>query len=412
MTRVDSMLLPDPALRDRIYPIISVDDHLNEPRHTFEGRMPEKYADSAPTMVRSDSGGDVWLYENTEMADNGLCNIVGRDQESWSTEPISLEEVRPGTWDINERVKDMDIDGVYAHVCFPSGAFGFGGRVFPMSKDQELGLASMRAYNDWHLEELAGAHPGRIIPMQLVWFTDPEIGAAEIRRNSERGFKAATFPDLPHKLLSTLPRIADPYWTPILQALEETETAVCLHLGSAAWTLSPIDMGKERYSSETPELTVPALFSASSMVAAHEWIFSGVPSKFPDLKICMSEGGIGWVPMTIDRLDYIRSHSGAAMSQHWKYDETPTEVLLNHFYFCMLDNPSSISAYELIGSDHIMVESDYPHSDSTWPDTQKLLADRFVNVEREAALNMSYRTAEKVFRHTVPSSWLQTTEIH
>lgn len=411
MSRPDPMFLPDPNPRERIYPVISVDDHLHEPSDVFEGRMPGKFEDQAPRRVQAAGGADGWLYEGKVTVASGMENVAGRDPESWSREPLRDEEVRRGSWDIHARVSDMDIDGVYAHVCFPSGAFGFGGRVFAASTDQELGLASMRAYNQWHLEYLAGTHPGRVIPMQMVWLTDPKIAAAEIRANAEKGFKAATMPDLPQHL--GLPRINDAYWHPILDALQETETPLCLHLGAGGWVLDPMpSREKDLTKDSSMDYTLAALFQACSMVTAVEWTFSGVPNRFPNLKIALSEGGIGWVQMTVDRLNYMMSHSGATLKRDWESEETPTETLLNHFWYCMIDNPSNLNAVDMIGSDRIMVETDYPHSDSTWPDTQKLLESRFSSLPVEDALNMAYRSAERLFRHEVPESWLQTTKIH
>jgi len=402
------MLLPDPTPRDRVYPVISVDDHLHEPKHVFDGRMPASFADRAPTRVELEDGSQRWAYEGQLLAESGLSNVAGRDSESWSRQPVRDDEVRKGSWDITARVADMDLDGVYAHTVFPSGVFGFSGRIIALSKDPELGFATMRAYNDWHLNELAGTHPGRIIPMQMVFYTDPARGAQEIRDNAERGFKAATLPDLPNHL--GLPRIGDPYWYPILEALEETETVACMHLGSGSWVLDPV--GDRVASFEGQDFTLAALFPASAMVTGIEWLFSGIPQRFPRLKIALSEGGIGWVPMAVDRLNYMMDNSGVALRRSWGGDMPPSEVLLNHFYFCMIDNPSNLNAVGMIGSDHIMVETDYPHSDSTWPDTQKLLHDRFQYMDKNDALNMAYRTAEKLFRHPVPESWLQTTQVH
>ncbi|MCW2495297.1 amidohydrolase family protein [Jatrophihabitans sp.] len=408
VNRPDPMILPDPAPRERIYPVISVDDHLHEPAHVFDDRMPVKFADRAPKRVELPDGSQRWDYEGQLLAESGLSNVAGRDSEAWSREPVRDDEVRRGSWDISARVADMDIDGVYAHTCFPSGVFGFSGRVLALSKDPDLGFATMQAYNRWHLEELAGTHPGRVIPMQMVFYTDPQRAAAEIRANAERGFKAATLPDLPQHL--GLPRIGDPYWTPILDALQETETVACLHLGAAGWVLDPIADRVQSF--EGQDFTLAALFPASAMVTGIEWTFSGVAQRFPKLKVALSEGGIGWVPMAVDRLDYMMEHAGVALRRSWVGEESPSELLRNHFWFCMIDNPSNLNAVDMIGSDHIMVETDYPHSDSTWPDTQKLVADRFAGLRPDDALNMAYRTAEKLFRHPVPESWLQTTQLH
>jgi predicted TIM-barrel fold metal-dependent hydrolase len=410
MVRPDPMLLPDPSTRERTYPVISVDDHVHEPADVFEGRLPSHLQDRAPVRIEDESGAQWWSYEGKLLAGSGLEDVAGRDPQAWLRTSMRDDEIRPGSHDIDARVADMDIDGVYAQICFPSGAFGWAGRVLQQSKDHELGLATLRAYNDWHLEYLAGTHPGRVIPMQLVWLHDPKVAAQDIRKNAERGFKAATLPDLPPHLGVGLPRISDPYWFPMFEALEETETAVCIHLGAGGWVINPFPNPDDPFSEDFARTS---LFQVSSMVTGMEWTFSGTPQRFPNLKIALSEGGIGWVPMAIDRLDFMMQHSGgASMRNSWKYELSPSETLLHHFYFCMIDNPSNLNSYKQIGSDHIMVETDYPHADSIWPDTQKLLLDRFADLPVDDAINMAYRAAEKLFRHPVPEEWLETTKVH
>ena len=104
-----------------------------------------------------------------------------------------------------------------------------------------------------------------------------------------------------------------------------------------------------------------------------EWLWSEYPLQHPDLRIAMSEGGIGWVAMLIDRLDNIIDRSGYGAG----WDERPADVLRRNFWFCTIDDPSTLGARARIGVDHIMVETDYPHADSSWPDTQELLEERF-----------------------------------
>ena len=104
--------------------------------------------------------------------------------------------MRRGSWDIHQRVVDMDLDGVFASVNFPSFLPGFGGgRIQTVTDDRDLALAVVRAWNDWHLEEWAGAYPDRIIPCQITWLHDPALAAGEIRANAARGFRAVSFPE-------------------------------------------------------------------------------------------------------------------------------------------------------------------------------------------------------------------------
>ena len=131
----------------------------------------------------------------------------------------------------------MAIDGVYASVNFPSGVTGFGGTLFSESKDQELGHACMQAWNDWIFEEWHGCYPDRIVPLGVTFLSDPEKGAAEIRRNAKRGFTAVTMPEQPHR--QGLPSIFDDYWEPIIAACSDTDTVLNLHVGPPGFAAMP-----------------------------------------------------------------------------------------------------------------------------------------------------------------------------
>jgi predicted TIM-barrel fold metal-dependent hydrolase len=381
---------------DRSHPtIISVDDHLIEPPDLFEGRMPAGLADRAPRIAEMPNGQQVWLYEDNVYANVGLNAVVGRPKDEWSMEPARFDEMRPGCYDIDERIKDMDAGGIWASLCFPSLIAGFCGAVFSQSKDPDLGLACVRAWNDWHLEVWAGRHPERIIPLQITWLNDPALAAEEIRRNAARGFKAVSFAEFPTKL--KLPSLHSGHWDPLLAACEETGTVLCLHTGSAGWAPIP--------SNDPPFELFPTLFPANALIAAADWLWSGVCVRFPDLRIAMSEGGIGWVVMLADRVDYVLDHSASGLeSGHWQGDLSPSEVLARNFWFCVLDDPGSVGAVvDRFGPGHVMVESDYPHADSTWPDTPEIVDRNFGHLDAATLRQVSYENAAALFDHPLPA---------
>ena len=255
----------------------------------------------------------------------------------------------------------------------------------------------MRAWNDWHHDVWAAAYPERIIPLQITWINDPQIAAAEVRRNAERGFKALSFPENPSNL--GLPSVHTDHWDPLLAACEETGTVVCLHTGSAAWTAAQ--------SPGAPLELATTLFPINGCAAAADWLWAKIPLRFPQLNVALSEGGIGWVPMLLDRLDYIRTHSGSGMSGAWTGDITPSEALQRKFWFCTIDDPTTLRVRDRIGVDHIMVEVDYPHADSTWPGTQELLAGRLRGIPGEEVDLMTHLNAARLFRHPLPPpSWM------
>ena len=199
--------------------------------------------------------------------------------------------------------------------------------------------------------------------MGITFLADPEVAAAEIRRNAARGYTAVSLPEQPHRL--GLPSLHSGWWDPVLAACVDTATVVCLHVGSSGMTT---DMALD---GPLVELA-GTLFSSLSLIACADWLWSVVPLRFPELKVVMSEGGIGWVPMLADRLDYVHGWSGHGRRAWPSTEVTPTEALLRNFWFCSLDDPSIWPIRDRIGVDHIMIEVDYPHADSTWPDTQRV----------------------------------------
>jgi predicted TIM-barrel fold metal-dependent hydrolase len=360
----------------------------------FVGRIPAKLVDRAPRVVTLDSGGDAWLYDNNTLPNVGLNAVVGRPVEEWSSEPARFQDMRRGAWDIEARVADMDIDGVYASLNFPSFLAGFGGaRLQTATPDLELALACVRAWNDWHIEEWAGRFPDRIIPAQIAWLHDPALGADEIYRNAERGFKAVTFPEAMENF--GLPSIHTSHWDPIMAACAETETVVCIHIGSAG-ALPAASPG-------APQDVPSVLFGTYAMSYTVEWLFSLIPVRFPGIKICVSEGGIGWVAALFDRLDHSTRYQ--EMFETWKgVDLSPAEVLRRNFWFCALDDPSAFVQAERIGVERILVEVDYPHADSVWPDTQEKLRHDLDALSDEVKRRITWQNASELFRHPVPDA--------
>ena len=387
------LLLPDPPPAEAIYTVISVDDHLVEPPWLFEGRLPTRYADHAPHVEQDDAGVQRWHFDGREFPQLGLNAMVGRiDRDDFTQEPSRFSDMRRGAWDIDYRIRDMDLAGIWASVCFPSLLAGFAGTVFSRAADQGLGLACVRAWNDWHHEVWAGTYPERIVPIQIPWLSDPFVAAEEVRRNAGRGFKAVSFSENPAN--QKLPSMHTTHWDPFLAACEETETVVCLHTGSSAWTAAS--------SPNAPLELYATLFPASALASAADWVWAKVPVRFPELKIAMSEGGIGWVPLLLDRLDYVVDHSARGSSGWTGVDLRPSEVLQRNFWFCTIDDPSMLALRHRIGIDHIMVECDYPHADSTWPDIQLLLEERLRDLPADEARKLTCENAARLFRHPLP----------
>jgi predicted TIM-barrel fold metal-dependent hydrolase len=385
------LFLPEPEPREVHATIISVDDHLVEPPGMFEGRLPAHLQDRAPRIVVNQWGHEVWEFDDQQFSQVGMNAVVGRRPDTVQVEPFRFDQMRPGCWDVDARVHDMDLNGVWASLSFPSMITGFCGRVYSQCSDPELGLATTRAFNDWVFDEWWQPHPKRIIPLGITWLTDPEIGAAEIRRNAERGFRSVTLPERPHQI--GLPSIFSDYWEPILQACADTDTVVSLHVGSSGIGEFPPDCG----AAIMP--LAATMFGPLSLHACIEWLWSGWPVRIPGLKIAMSEGGIGWVAMLLDRLDNLIDRSGYGLG----WDERPADVLRRAFWFCTIDDPSTIDTRHAIGIENIMVEVDYPHGDSTWPDTQDVIEKAWGHLPATERRALCSENAAALFRHPLPA---------
>jgi predicted TIM-barrel fold metal-dependent hydrolase len=288
----------------------------------------------------------------------------------------------------------MDLDGVYASLNF-SSALGFGGARLTQLDDPAFVLALVRAYNDWHLEEWAGFRPDRIIPCQIPYLFDAHVAADEIQANAARGYHTVTFPDMMH--LIGLPSLFSDYWDPFFAACEETGTVVSVHAcsGGVANKVDPA----------APIPTIATFFGAAQALhPAIEWLYAGIPARFPELRICLSEGGIGWVVGLLDRLEHeaARSRELGIWYSAWG-DSTPSELLLRNFVFCMLDDPTTLHRLRhVIGVDRICLETDYPHGDSSWPGSQEKWRGQFAGLPEDEVDQMAWKNAADLFHHPVP----------
>jgi len=354
--------------------LISVDDHVLEPGDLWLKRLPSKYHDVAPRLTVVD-GAEVWAYEDVRTRTSGLSATAGVDKEQWTMRGVEYGQMRRGCYDAAARIPDMDVAGILASLCFPSFP-RFCGQAFWEAKDKELALLCVRAYNDWMVEEWCAAAPGRFIPLIIIPLWDPHEAAAEVRRNAARGAHALCFSENPAPL--GLPTIWDPdrYWNPVWDACQETDTVICMHIGSSSRTPT--------VSSDFPwsfnQAWAAGVVTSGAMLT---WLLGPPFREFPGLKIALSEGGIGWMPYFLERATQIVDKRAALLARGeepgeggFHIDERKAldvrgldlyEVFRQHVYGCFIDDIHGVRNIREIGIDNVMIETDYPHSDSTWP---------------------------------------------
>jgi len=335
--------------------LVSIDDHVVEPPNMFHGRIPQKWADLAPRVVTDERGVDRWMYRGKQTGVVGLNAVVSWPPEEWGLDPTGYAEMRPAVYDIDARVRDMDRNGIAVSMCFPTFA-GFSAGHFNHCKD-EITVAMIQAYNDWHIEDWAGAYPARFIPLAIVPTWDPEIASAEIRRVAAKGCRGVSMPELPH--LEGLPSYHNlDFWGPVFQAFCDTGTVMCLHIGQG--------FGAIKGAPDAPIDNLIILACQVSVFAVQDLLWGPAMRTYPDLKLAWSEAGIGWIPFYLDRCD--RHYTNQRWLNRDFGGRLPSEVFREHSLACYVTDPMSLGLRREIGIDIIAWECDYPHSDSFWPD--------------------------------------------
>src|SRR3954469_24699681 len=371
--------------------IISVDDHVIEHATVWQDRLPEKYKDVGPRTIKErgnmqfvggvfsyepDENGaecDWWLYEDLKVPQTRLSAAVGFDRDEVKVTGITYEEMRRGCWDPKARMEDMDANWTEAQMCFPSFP-RFCGQTFMEAKDKELSDLCVQAYNDWMVEEWCGDSNGRLIPLIIVPLWDAELAAVEVRRNAARGVHAVCFSEIPSHL--GLPSIHTGLWDPFFAACAETDTVVCMHIGSSS--RMPATSG------DAPVAVAATLSFNNAMASMTDFLFSGVLVRFPTLKLAYSEGQIGWIPYVLERADTVWVEHRAWGGVRDTIPEPPSTYYYRQIYGCFFRDQHGIDALEKVGVDNITFETDYPHTDSTWPDTQKVAAELMDGLPEDA----------------------------
>ncbi|MGE0878809.1 MAG: amidohydrolase family protein [Acidimicrobiia bacterium] len=341
--------------------LVSIDDHIIEPDDMFDRHVPEKYKEHAPKHILMDDGIERWVFQGVASGSSGLNAVVTWPKEDWGMNPTSYAEMRPGAYDIHERVRDMNRNGVLASMNFPSFA-GFSARFFEEAKDKELALVMLKAYNDWTIDEYCPTYPGRFIPCGLIPVWDPQAMADEVRRLSAKGCHSVTMPELPH--VQGLPSYHDlAYWGPFFEAVSDEHTIVNLHIGQgfAAINTSPL----------APIDNLIILATQVSAIAAQDLLWGGAFFKYPNLKVAWSEGGIGWIPFYLNRCD--RHYMNQRWLGHDFGDKLPSDIFREHSLACYISDPAALKCRYDVGIDNIAWECDYPHSDCIWPDAPEFL---------------------------------------
>ena len=372
------------------YQLFSVDDHVVEHARVWADRLPAKWAETAPHVIE-EGGREFWVYDGKRTATMGLNAVVGKDPTEWGAEPVRFTDMRLGCYDPSARAADFDADGIIASVTFPTLP-GFGGRVFLEFSDKELADLCVRAYNDFIVEEWCAAAPDVFVPTMIAQLWDPELAAAEIHRGDARGVRAISFPENTCPL--GLPSLHQAHWDPVWQALSETGMVVSMHLGASG--RMPIPTPDSHFS--TAIVGGPGIVGIETLT---DLLFSQVVRTYPDLKFVITEGGIGYVPYLLERADFVWEQH-----RHWAHfdDLRPSDLFHRSFFVCTVNERFGLANRHAVGVENILWELDYPHSETTWPNSQAAVEKQFAGVPDDEVALITHANAQALFRFPGRSS--------
>ncbi|TAL01563.1 MAG: amidohydrolase [Rhodospirillaceae bacterium] len=366
--------------------IVSVDDHITEPPTVFDNQLSGEALATAPKLRTTKAGTNFWEYQGIKAGNVAMNSVTGRPLEEYGMEPTALSQLREGCYDVHARIGDMNVNGIAASLNF--GSFvGFDGGLFAKVENKAQALIHLKAYNDWHIDEWCGAYPGRFIPCAILPVWNPLETVAEIKRVAAKGCNTVSINENPTK--QGLPSIHNAYWEPFWKAISDHDMTICLHIGAG----NPAPHA----SMETPIEAWITTMPMSISVGAADWVHLEAFDRYPNLKIALSEGGIGWVPYFMERADFSHWRHQAWTHSHLA-NRKPSDIFRRHFMNCFIDDAFGLTNLSAIGEDMVAYECDYPHSDCLWPEVPEVLWKSVKHLTDAQIDKVTHRNAMRFFR--------------
>ena len=377
------------------YGVISTDEHVQEAPDLWTNRMSRaRFGDEIPHIGERD-GRQMWLLRGERLLKGRhYLAQVAAAMEPRNRDPVRWEDVPRKTYVPSERLKAMDLDGVDTHTFFPNVA-GITNQHFQREGSEEFRLACLRAYNDWLSEEWVAYSP-RFIAQCIPPMWSVELAVGEIRRAVKNGHKAVVWHGAPEVL--GFPHFQDRQWDPVYETCQELGLPLCLHLGAV-----PVLPPWEGYG-----LNTSTAMGSTRAISIHEQVianvlFSGVFDRFPRLKSCTVESGIGWIPYLLELADH-EYHSLRCWEEGLR--TKPSDAFRGHMWAPFWYERFALKNRYDIGVDNIIYETDFPHPTSTWPNSRACREESLKDVPSQERRKILWENAAKLYRLDVDASAL------
>ena len=341
-----------------VKPVYSADSHITEPAGTYVDRIDKRWRDKAPRMERHERLGDIFVFDGMKNpVPMGLVAAAGTKPEDIRIGGVLFDDMHRGGWDPDARLGEQDRDGVAGEILYPTV-----GMVLCNHPDFDYKKACFDAYNLW-IAEYSGAHPERLFGIGQTAMRSPEEGIEDLRRIRELGLRGVMLPAYPqcedydHKSY-------DPFY----------EAAADLGLPLSFHILTGKD---DNFSAP---VRGPRLNSFLSVIRGCQdvmgtLVYGGVFERHPRLKVVCVEADAGWVPHYTYRMDHAFKRHRHWMAPDVELSKLPSEYFLEHIYVTFQDDWVAFRMTDLCNPQRLMWANDFPHSDSTWPWSQEVLAE-------------------------------------
>jgi predicted TIM-barrel fold metal-dependent hydrolase len=382
--------------------IIDADSHITEPADVWTSRVPARYRDDVPTVIR-DGPADLWVLNGERLSPVGVTAPAG-----WPTfppeYPPTYGDVHPGSYDAVARLRYLDEASIWAQVLYPNVG-GFGSENFLKIDDEHLKLLCVSAYNDFLLE-WASADRRRLLPIVATPFWDIDETVREIERCVALGARGILFTGEPQRF--DLPIIGDPHWDPLWAVARQAGLPIHFHIGSGGDTIELST--PERYANYGVEgaqaYTAVALFMKNG-VQCCDLITSPVLRRFPELKFVSVESGIGWLPFMLEAADYSWLGAFRPGRERNPGDVLPSDLFRQSVYVTYwFESIAPKHFLDQIPVDNVLFETDFPHTTCLFGNIQETIEAGLGHVDDATRRKILWENAARLYAiEDPPATW-------
>jgi predicted TIM-barrel fold metal-dependent hydrolase len=382
------------------YTIIDADTHVTETPDLWTSRAPAAMRDRVPYVETDAKGLQRWVLPGSRpLAQVGMTATAGRG--SFKRPPKNYQEMHPGAYDAQARLKYMDDMGIWAMVMYPNVG-GFGAQQFLKLNDPELMLTCVQIYNDWQTE-WASADSRRLLPITSIPFWDVPAAVKEIRRCAAMGHKGILFTGEPQYYGK--PLLGDAHWNPLWETACELDLPISFHIGSGDMAEGLLKTRVATYGKMAAFAELAVDIFLRNGLQLNDLLMSGVLARYPKIKFVSVESGIGWIPFALEAMDY-QFQGNSVAEEHPEFDRLPSEYFARNVYACYwFEQTAPRRLIDKIGVDNVLFETDFPHPTSLYgEEVHARIKGGLADCEESVRRKILWDNAQKLYKVEQPTA--------